>query len=88
MEDVYAEGVCAEVVPRLCGGYAEVSVEGGMSVCPMLEDVWWLYQRMCGESIREFGGGCVESCRGCAEDVWRMSGQCCKSVGPDIYQQS
>ena len=34
-----AEGVCAEGVQRLCGGYAEMSVDGGMSACFMLEDV-------------------------------------------------
>ena len=55
-------------------------VDGGMSACPISEDVQWLCQRMCGGYVR----GCAEGCEGCAENMQRMSGKYCKSVRPDL----
>ena len=60
---------CAEGVQRVCRGCAEVSVDGEISTCPMLEDVWWLCQRMCGACVIGCGRACVEGCEG----LWRVS---------------
>ena len=68
-----AEGVC---VWSLYGGYAEVLVDGEMSTCPMLEDVWWLCWRMCRTCVRGCGGACVEACRG----LWRVCRACAEGV--------
>ena len=63
------EGVQRLCVQRLCGGCVEVSVDGGMSVCPMSEHVQWLCQSMCQRMWRSMCGGCAEGCGGCAEHV-------------------
>ena len=68
-----AEGVCAEgvqrvCVRRLCGGYVEVLVDGGMSVCPMSEHVWWLYRSMCQRMWWSMCGGLRRVCGG----LWRV----------------
>ena len=50
----------------------------GGCVVAVSEDVRRKCQRMWWRMYR----GLQRMCGGCVEDMWRMSGQCCKSVRP------